>query len=213
MLYQLSYARTQGCCRVLRHPTRNPQLYPIVPIRSREQSYTYRMHPTMRHILTGSGSIVALAVLATFLILYGRMPIPGEPAVPQTVQPTPVPFTTVATGTRAEVTDRVNYLITNQSELDQLWALLSVKAPEPKIDFNTQALAAVFAGAQPSTGYQVQVTKVVDADKRSVVVTILKPGTGCVTAKTITSPFEIIAFSQTSLPLAHEDSWTVKTCK
>ena len=164
----------------------------------------------MGHILAAGGGIVALAVFAAFLIWYGRSSAPRPMA---TVVARAVPFTEITRGDISKVTTRVNYLITNESELDKLWTLVSSSTPKPKIDFGSNLLAAVFAGAQPTTGYAIQVSKIEDADKRNVVVEIVKPDGGCVPKHATTTPFQIVQLPRTSLSFDHQDAVITKSCR
>jgi hypothetical protein len=127
-------------------------------------------------------------------------------------QPAEVPFSKMLEGTNSPVDTRVNYLIKSADELTQLWGMLGATGTPPTIDFGSSAVAAVFAGAQPTHGYQIVVSKVEeDSASRKVVVTIAKPPANCVMGST-TTPYEVISFPKTSLPLAHEDVWTTAPC-
>jgi len=123
-----------------------------------------------------------------------------------------VPFTALADGARSKVFSRVNYLITTQEELAELWEFLEEPPPVPTVDFKTKVVAAVFAGMVPTTGYGISVFEVKDEDKRVVKVELIKPDESCVLAQSLTAPYQVIELPKTSLPFTHVDVWTTKTC-
>jgi len=123
-----------------------------------------------------------------------------------------VPFITLAEGSRSKVESRVNYLITTQEELAELWEFLEEPPPVPTVDFKTKVVAAVFAGMVPTTGYGISVFEVKDEDKRVVKVELIKPDESCVLAQSLTAPYQVIELPKTSLPFTHVDVWTTKTC-
>lgn len=123
-----------------------------------------------------------------------------------------VPFTTLATGAQSAVTSRVDYLITSQDQLTQLWTLLQEPPPVPTVDFSTQVVVAVFAGQAPTTGYGIAVAEVEDASSRIVKVELTKPDGSCVLAQSTTAPYQIVELPKTSLPFTHDDIWTTKAC-
>ena len=174
------------------------------------------MHKTMRHILAGSGTMVALAVIGAFLIVYGRLgtavPQPAAGSVAQPVSMAEVPFTEITHGMKSDVTERTNYLITSSDELKSLWKLINATGTPPKIDFNKNAVIAVFAGQQPTTGYSIAVAKIEDAGARIVSVTIAQPGNNCMAGQMLTAPYDVVAVPATVLPFAHQDILTTENC-
>ncbi len=123
-----------------------------------------------------------------------------------------VPFTPLASGSRSTVVDRVNYFITSATQLSELWKMVDATGTPPKIDFTKDAVIAVFAGKQPTAGYAIEVSKVLDSSSRLVSITIAKPDGSCITGQSLTAPYEIVAVPATTLPLAHEDIMTTPTC-
>ena len=170
----------------------------------------------MKHILTGSGTLIALAVLGTFLILYGGVAItssqPAAGVAAQVVPVAAVPFTEIAHGVTSEVIERNNFLITSSAELKTLWKLIDAADAPPKIDFNKKAVIAIFAGQQPTTGYSISVENIQDAGARIVSITLEKPGENCATGQSLTSPYTIVMVSSTPLPFAHKDIPMTKDC-
>ncbi|MFZ3044265.1 MAG: protease complex subunit PrcB family protein [Minisyncoccia bacterium] len=123
-----------------------------------------------------------------------------------------VPFTPLASGSSSKVETRVNYFITSPTQLQELWSLVDATGTPPTVDFNKDAVIAVFAGQQPTTGYAISVSKVVDSGARLVSITIAKPDGGCLTGQSLTTPYEVVVVPTTTLPLAHEDLSATIAC-
>lgn len=154
---------------------------------------------------------VALAALCIGTYLF----LSGDFSDVSNTQPTAiaVPFTPLLRGTHSNVTSRVNYFITSPDELNELWKMINATSTPPKVDFEKDAVIAVFAGQQPSAGYAIQVSKVVDSSARLVSIIIAKPDDGCMKGQSLTTPYELVTIPTTSLPLAHEDLSTTAECK
>ncbi|MDP2665589.1 MAG: protease complex subunit PrcB family protein [bacterium] len=165
----------------------------------------------MRRDFTG---IIFIAVIAIAIGVY--MFYSGQDASSTFPNNQPsaviVPFIALAEGSRSKVESRVNYLITTQKELSELWKFLEEPPPVPTVDFNTKVVAAVFAGELPTSGYGIAVIEVQDADKRVVKVELIKPDESCILAQSLTAPYQVIELPKTSLPFTHTDTWTTKTC-
>lgn len=154
---------------------------------------------------------IALAIGAG---AYWITSMPAKTPETQSEQQTSsVQVTELAKGARSKETRRVNYLIKSQPELKQLWNMLESVGSLPKVDFETNTVIAVFAGEQPTLGYDIRITKIEDsATARKVFVTLSKPGGSCITGQVITSPFHIVVVPATALPLTHADSVSVTSC-
>ena len=152
---------------------------------------------------------VAIAVVA-WLTLFSGQSIGSKEAVGAV----PVPFSQITQGTQSKVTERVNYLVTSSVGLKELWKLIDAPGTPPSIDFSTQAVAAVFAGERSSGGYNIAVSKVVDANTaRTVYVMLSNPGVGCATTQALIAPYEVIVLPVTALPLTHKDESVTKDCQ
>lgn len=161
--------------------------------------------------------IVGVALVAicigVYLFLSGNFsstPLPSAPNTESTA--VAVPFTPLLRGTYSNVTSRVNYFITSPDQLNELWKMINATSTPPKVDFEKNAVIAVFAGQQPSAGYAIQVSKVVDSSARLVSITIAKPDSNCMKGQSLTTPYELVTIPTTSLPLAHEDLLATATC-
>jgi hypothetical protein len=170
------------------------------------------MHPRIhRDLAVGIGTIFATLLVAAGVFSYfidnGRAV--SRPAVTETAD---VPFTPLIRGSESSVTERVNYIITSKEELALLWDMINATTTEPSIDFNTQAVLAIFAGQQLVAGTDIAVAKIEDAAKRLVSITIARPTGSCTEKRSATTPYEIIKVPLTSLTLAHEDLRTTVRC-
>jgi len=82
---------------------------------------------------------------------------------------------------------------------DRAWRALwsehaGTSAAAPPVDFDTQMVAAVFAGDRPTPGYGVEITGVRrDGDTLDVVVSESRPAPGMMAAQVIVAPFHIVA--------------------
>ena len=168
-------------------------------------------------MLAGGGMILAVAIVGVFFIIYGG----GTSGVPKfaqvNVQPAAVsvavPFTLITEGAHSTVTSRVNYLVDSEVGFSKLWKMLNTSDAQPKIDFATQAVIAVFAGQKPTGGYQIMVNKVEDGTMRDVIVTLAAPGPSCSVTQSLTAPYEIVSVPVTSLAFTHHDLSTTASCR
>lgn len=161
--------------------------------------------------------IIGLAIVAvgigSFLFLRGTSSnVSFSATATSNASVVTVPFAKVAHGNTSTVTRRVNYLISSPDGLNKLWEMVAATGTPPTVDFNKEAIIAVFAGQQPTTGYAIEVSKVLDSSSRLVFITIAKPDNSCITGQSLTAPYEIVAVPATSLPLTHEDVSVTATC-
>lgn len=154
-----------------------------------------------------AGAILVLLGITAFLIHA------SPPQSEDSLAASSVAFTQIAEGYQAQVSERVNYVLTTQEELEALWRLLADAGPMPTVDFSKHQLLALFAGAVPSGGYRIEFNSIaVVNDKRVVSIAISKPVAGCVVAQAITTPYEIVIVPRSSLPLTHEDIYREVLC-
>lgn len=163
------------------------------------------------HIIVGGAILVAI-IIGVLAFFYSSGRTPNAPVAMIEESPVAVSFTEIATGTRSTVTTRTNYLITSADQLHKLWSMVDAKGNPPAVDFASYAVAAVFAGAEPTSDYTISVSKVEDTNERTVIVTLAKPPNGCTLKYSTTTPYQIISLPVTSLPLAHEDVATTTNC-
>lgn len=159
------------------------------------------------------GIVVAAVAAGVVVFAYDR--IVPQAAVQNYAPPkesTKVSFRELAHGDQAEITVRVNYLITSTSELSELWALIDAKGQPPPVDFKTDHVIALFAGKQPTIGHKIEVSQVADSDMRMVSLTLSKPGASCLSAKKVTAPYQVVQLPKTTLTLTHEDKIETISC-
>lgn len=164
-------------------------------------------------IISGVALLVLIVVIGIFA--FGRE-VAGndaskEASKSQTV--IMVPFSELARGIKSNIEKRVNYLITSDAELLELWKDMGAKGNAPTVDFTTSDVIAVFGAKESASGYTIDVSNVQDADKRLVQITITKPDATCAQTKTIMAPYELVIIPKTALPLTHEDVVTTTSCK
>ena len=155
--------------------------------------------------------LVALVVAGMFLVREeDRSALPATPSF----ESISVPFTTLLQGDQSKVAKRVNYLVTSDEGLKELWSMLGTKSAMPKVDFNTRSVVAVFAGEQATGGHSIAVAKIEDsASARTVSVALTAPGEGCMSAQVITAPFQVVELPSTELEFTHKDTQVAVACE
>lgn len=158
------------------------------------------------------GAVLLIAIIVGgWLVFFGM----GDTGA-QSGQPKNVSFTVLSEGTNAEVTDRKNYRIKNRDEFASVWAYAygDTGEPLPSVDFTQNHILAIFSGERPSAGYGVTVNAVIDTDTaREIMITHTEPGSSCITAQVITSPFQFILVPKTDLPIARTDFTVTQECE
>ncbi len=165
----------------------------------------------MRDALVIAGLALAAVVLGGTFLLFGSKegadtiatPSPGRPII----------FETLDEGASSEVHMRVNYLISSEDQLVQLWRLIESRKTLPSIDFDQYAVVAVFAGNVPTGGYAISVSRVADTETaRMVEVVLTHPGASCAPAAGESAPYQIIQVRKTDLPHTHRDTEETVSC-
>lgn len=170
------------------------------------------------------GFSAGAALFITFLYLYPiQTQAPVQKAItvapePQKVEEKEISFTVLEQGEMAPgAKNRKNYAIYTQEELDSFWKLSHVSdtSKAPQIDFTKKYVLVVFAGTQPSTGYEIRVTKVKDTEAtRTIEVAMIVPGAGCKTKEEKTSPYQFVAVPyEVVSQLSHTDVTKTTDCK
>ncbi|MFZ1074957.1 MAG: protease complex subunit PrcB family protein [Minisyncoccia bacterium] len=165
-----------------------------------------------RNILIGTALVlVVFGVFAFLNVNFFKMP--SSALTNNQLTATAVPFVPIVEGSNSKVTTRTNYLITSSDQLQKLWGLIDATGTPPPIDFSSQNVLAVFAGQEPTTGYAVAVSKVVDSNNRVVSVTIQQPDSACQPKAQPTAPYELVTVPATTLPLTHQDIPGTNDCQ
>ena len=169
----------------------------------------------MRDKIIFIGVSVVAVVAGTLVFLYGNGNLSRQSAEVESAQPAAVivPFTKLMEGPQSAVSTRVNYLITSEKQLKDIWGMINATGTPPVIDFKMHTVLALFAGQKSTAGYAISALEVKDTDKRIVTISLTNPGEGCMLAQAVSAPFAIAVVPATSLPFTHEDVVTTKDCK
>lgn len=185
-----------------------PQRYPTVP-------HVHRILQEMRDNTILAALSIAAILVGGYLVFYGKTVTPSSAtaAAPESVVAVaPVPFIKLVDGQRANVTSRVNYLLVDNDQLNSLWQKLGASSTEPTVDFDTNEVLAVFAGPEPSAGYDISVSGVEDrSGTRTVHIVFQEPGPGCMSAQSLTHPFELVAVPKSDRPVKLTHTYATST--
>lgn len=165
------------------------------------------------------GSLCVLALLVGGLIYWrntGSVPAPTEEGIIAQPEEKTVAFKVLDTGENAKgMPMRKNYAIYDAGEFSSFWKKAhGENAKVPLVDFTKNYVIAVFAGAVPSGGYSISVSKITETnDARSVAVVIEEPGEDCTVIEEETHPFQFVSvpFSDVEA-LSHTDIHEQKSC-
>ncbi len=176
----------------------------------------------MRNTLIIGGICVLAIVAGVWLYVREQQPLrtSTQPLVetspaPQAAASTTVPFTVLDHGLVATVyTARKSYVIYSAKEFAAFWQKVhGVGARAPSVDFTKQYVIAVFAGTEPTGGYDIKVSEITDtSDTRAVEVAVTAPGKSCVVNDLVTSPYEFLAVPASDAALMHTDVTHTTAC-
>ena len=181
------------------------------PIRKRRSArYTSYMRDA---VIIFIAIILAMAIGGYLFFNGGPTFNPDTSSIPGVPD---APFTVIAEGQNAGgVERRVNYRIMTDEELVALWSLVYGQSGPavPVVNFSRDEVIAVFNGSHSSGGHRVQVVDVSDADgKRTLRILRESPGEGCAVTEAITSPFQIVKVSKTTLPIERVEEERIIEC-
>jgi hypothetical protein len=162
-------------------------------------------------VLIGAACVAAIA-LGAWLYFSGTSGVTGP--LPSKAGAAAVTFSVLDQGTNAvAITERKNFRIKNQEELDELWKMTHGEGTTV-VDFSQHDVIAVYDGIHPTGGYEVSVAAVADSPdpKRTVAIVHTEPGASCVTTEAMTSPFQLIIVPKSEAPLAREDQTAIRDC-
>jgi len=116
-------------------------------------------------------------------------------------------FTSIEQGTDSAISlpnDAQVFKITSQSEWDDFWsrhkANITPMPQQPSVDFAQYMVIAVIDNVHSSGGYVMEITQIKERLNRlAVFATRTEPGSGCVTAAVLTSPFHIVSLQRSDL--------------
>ena len=103
---------------------------------------------------------------------------------------------------------RTSYVIHDEARFNELWSKwFGNESSAPDVNFSQQTVIAVFAGAKPSGGYSIEVTRIYELPDRVVVVAKLTtPSPDTMAIQVITYPFHIVKTEKITKPVTVE--WT-----
>lgn len=159
------------------------------------------------------GSAIAAAIIIGSLLFFFAAP---EPALAPVGEEQGVTVAVIDEGTHAALDERKNFRIMDGEQLAAVWAHAygDNAPPMPRIDFTRHEVLAVFDGERPTGGYAVLVSKVIDEpDARTVVITRLEPGEGCVTTQALTTPFQLVRVPRSDKEIEREEEVVEVPCE
>jgi PrcB C-terminal len=114
------------------------------------------------------------------------------PLLAQTVVSAAITFTTVAQGTRSDISESRFVVVRTAAEWQKLWKEHDSR-PAPDVDFSRSIVVGVFLGTRPTAGYGVTITAVTARPGGAAVdYTEQRPAPGRMTAQVLTSPFHLV---------------------
>lgn len=102
---------------------------------------------------------------------------------------------TIARGDGSRIVEPRRAIVRDELEWRTLWTIhAGLDLPVPAVDFESQIVAAVFAGERPTPGFAIEVT---GARREGMALTLLveerQPGPGLATAQLVVTPFHIVS--------------------
>ncbi|MBI1747463.1 MAG: protease complex subunit PrcB family protein [Acidobacteria bacterium] len=129
---------------------------------------------------------IGVAIVVLNLLLLGSALMYGSE----------LPFQTLNKGNDAEMiveTDML-ILINSSEELDEFYMQLGAGVSAPDINMDENTVLAVVAAPRPNTGYNVEITNLVENDELTVDAFIAEtvPGDDCITMNVETTPYHLV---------------------
>ena len=125
-------------------------------------------------------------------------------------------FENVSKGNFSNILDRKNYVIKNYDDWSNLWQkmnfnVIGISQP-PFVDFNKSMVIAVFQGEHTSSGYDIEITKIVESNYYyEVFVHEQNSGIGCV-SNVFTQPFHVVRLNITGKDVTFSTFKEVVNC-
>lgn len=165
----------------------------------------------MRDLLIIFGMVVAAIIVGALLFFYG--PASFRAVTGQTAG---ISFRLIKEGTNAvTMTERANYQIENQAQLNELWSYLqATPGTVPVINFDKEEVLAVFDGTHTTGGYRISIDQITIKDGvRTVRVIRTAPGPNCILTDAVTSPYQVVVVPKSDLTLSHIDESVTQDCR
>jgi hypothetical protein len=147
--------------------------------------------------------ILSVILIAIFLIACGGKENKAEEQKETTQKSGGVGYTILVSGAQSGITEPMDTIITNETELDSLWkdhySYMNITPEPPSIDFKQDVVVGVFLGDQPTTGFWIRLDSVyIKQDQEIVAMTMNSgPDTSAVVLEMVTQPFVIAAITKT----------------
>ncbi len=166
---------------------------------------------------------ILLGVLLSFTGI-GCMNIPATiPTTIPIVEGKELVFETIEKGYVSGHNERKNYVITNEYDWLFLWDKVnSTVTPTfvtptlsqiPQIDFTQNMIIAVFQGTFGSTGYGIEIIKVIETENTlEIFVKETHPGRRCVVGFMVTNPYHIIKVKRTDKEISFNVEKEYREC-
>lgn len=104
-----------------------------------------------------------------------------------------VVFETLAKSGTGNYNVRINHVILNNGDFQDLLDKVGIKKGIADIDFNQEMVIAVFQGTEPNSGYSLEISKIEESsDTLQISTKEVLPGKGCITAQVVTQPYQIV---------------------
>lgn len=110
-------------------------------------------------------------------------------------------WTILLSGNDSGIEEEKNLIIKSQKDFDNLWNEMYSDRPDqpvkPNVDFTSKWIIACFPGTVSSAGHSIEIKSVTqENDKVKIDLIHTKPGSDCVTAQVIESPFVLVSIDQ-----------------
>lgn len=115
----------------------------------------------------------------------------------------PLAFVSIQRGTRSAIVEPREVVLASDAEWRALWARhVPGAGSPPSVDFTGEIVVGVFAGQQPTGGYQVEIVGV-DHEPAEVVVRyrIERPPPGGLVTQILTQPFHLVRLPRLGIPV------------
>jgi hypothetical protein len=162
------------------------------------------MKPSTR--VAGAIVIIASLAIASFYLFL----VPGM----DTIVGIAIPFEEIDSKGGGGITERVEYLISDNETWNSLWndlhATRSSVPPLPIVNFSAEMVIAVFQGERPTGGYVTTITRIIQTTTSfEVFVDEEHPGPGSIVTMAFTQPHHIVRIPAPSLNLSFHFNYNI----
>src|SRR4030095_2763552 len=158
--------------------------------------------PTIRILVRGAPVACSLIALATSGQAAMKSNSTGHSPIEIAAQgssksQSPIPFQTVARGSRSGIRESLQTVARSQSEWEALWqkhgSAQSNPPSLPPVDFGNEIVVAIFLGEKPSGGYGIEIIGAEPSDGAVIISFNEKgPRPGDIQIQAFTQPFHIV---------------------